>query len=86
MALDKDGRCFLQPYRDAYYRILATPENKRGSRNGYRKVVADMNAAACDFALWIEVVTYQAADTHEKGTDLFSEIRRPVTGLARPIA
>ncbi|MCO7514155.1 hypothetical protein NJF44_08115 [Pseudomonas guariconensis] len=62
VVLDKDGQRLLQRYRNAYNRMLSTPEDKRGPKNGYKKVVSDMNTAACDFALWVEVITHQASE------------------------
>ncbi|HBO5844714.1 TPA: hypothetical protein L4619_002492 [Pseudomonas aeruginosa] len=62
VVLDEDGQRLLQRYRDAYNRMLSTPEDKRGPKNGYKKVVSDMNAAACDFASWVEVITHQASE------------------------
>lgn len=60
LSLDKDAQRLVQRYRDAYFKVLETPENKRGPKNGYKAVVAKMNAAACDLATWIEVIVEQA--------------------------
>lgn len=60
IVLDRDAQRLVRRYREAYYKVLETPEDKRGPKNGYKKRVADMEAAAKDLAMWIDVITEQA--------------------------
>ncbi|MGP9768550.1 hypothetical protein ACT3UM_22785 [Halomonas sp. AOP13-D3-9] len=60
IVLDRDAQRLVKRFREAYYKALETPEDKRGSKNGYKKRVADEAAAAKDLALWIDVITQQA--------------------------
>jgi len=57
--LDKDGQRLVRRFREARQKVLETPETQRGPKNGYKKRVADMNDAAADLALWIEVIAEQ---------------------------
>ncbi|MGU9817582.1 hypothetical protein ACU684_19555 [Pseudomonas sp. LF135] len=57
---DEEGQRLIRRYRDAYNKLLETPENQRGPKNGYKKRMADKNAAASELALWVEVIAEQA--------------------------
>lgn len=57
--LDEDAQLLIRRFREARKKVLETPENQRGPKNGYKKRVADMNDAAADLALWIEVIAEQ---------------------------
>ncbi|WP_448105988.1 hypothetical protein [Pseudomonas azerbaijanoccidentalis] len=57
--LDKDAQRLVRLYREAYTKVLETPETQRGPKNGYKKRVADMDAAARALASWVEVIAEQ---------------------------
>lgn len=58
--LDPDAQLLVRRYREAYKKLLETPETQRGPKNGYKKRAADLDDAARALALWIEVITEQA--------------------------
>ena len=60
IVLNRDAQRLVRRYREAYQKVLETPEDKRGSKNGYKKRVADMHAAAQALATWIEVIAEHA--------------------------
>ncbi len=57
---DEEGQRLIRRYREAYNKFLETPENQRGPKNGYKKRLADKDAAASELALWVEVIAEQA--------------------------
>ncbi|MBO9551731.1 hypothetical protein [Pseudomonas sp.] len=59
LKLDKDAQRLVRRFREARKKVLETPETQRGPKNGYKKRVADMNDAAADLAMWIEVIAEQ---------------------------
>lgn len=58
--LGAEAQRLIRRYREAYCKALETPETQRGSKNVYKKRMADMDVAARDLALWVEVISKQA--------------------------
>lgn len=56
----EEGQRLIRRYREAYKKFLETPETQRGSKNGFKKRLADKDAAASELALWVEVIAEQA--------------------------